>query len=71
VNGKPEGFGQYKWTNGSNYTGQFVGGLKHGHGKWKKKATDHGCNTYEGEYLNDKKHGQGVFEWESGNRYIG
>jgi hypothetical protein len=56
--------------NGANYTGQFVGGLKHGHGKWKKNSNI-GCNTYEGEYQNDKKHGNGVFEWESGNRYIG
>lgn len=35
--GKPEGFGQYKWSNGSVYKGQFLNGLKHGHGKWRKQ----------------------------------
>ena len=75
VNGKPEGFGQYKWVNGSSYTGQFKGGVKDGHGKWKKRQTDENgtvrCNAYEGQYVNDKKHGHGTFEWESGNIYVG
>ncbi len=52
-----------------------MNGLKHGHGKWKKKQADEfgntKCNSYEGLYENDKKHGWGVFEWESGNRYEG
>jgi len=34
--GKPDGFGQYKWSNGSFYIGYFMNGLKHGKGKWKK-----------------------------------
>ena len=73
--GKPEGFGQYKWENSSNYTGEFLNGLKHGHGKWKRKpfTDDKGTrfNSYEGEYHLDKKHGEGFFEWESGNTYKG
>ena len=48
--GKPEGFGQYKWKNTSIYVGEFVNGMKHGQGKWKKRANAPNCNSYEGEY---------------------
>lgn len=54
----------------------FSNGLKHGKGKWRKKAYEQGdlhkkFNNYEGDYEFDKKNGQGTFEWESGNVYRG
>ena len=51
----------------------FLNGLKHGKGKWRKKAPVEGgkFNNYEGDYAYDKKNGWGVFEWESGNVYKG
>jgi len=71
--GRPEGYGQYKWSNGNTYQGMFKGGLKHGNGKWRKKPAGDGprANCYEGDYVDDKKHGWGHFEWESGNSYSG
>jgi len=48
VDGKPCGTGQYKWKNTSIYVGEFKDGMKHGHGKWKKRANAPNCNTYEG-----------------------
>tara|TARA_B110000285_G_scaffold203187_1_gene239090 strand:+ start:996 stop:1160 length:165 start_codon:yes stop_codon:yes gene_type:complete len=38
--GRPEGFGQYKWANGNQYTGEFRLGQKHGKGKWRKQPSD-------------------------------
>jgi hypothetical protein len=50
--------------------GDFMQGVKHGKGKWKK--TDGPSSTsYEGEYVLDKKQGYGIFRWASGNTYIG
>lgn len=68
--GKPEGNGQYTWSNGSYYVGEFRGGLKHGKGKWRR-SKDNNTNQYEGEYKNDKKNGYGEFTWASGNVYKG
>ena len=70
------GYGTITFPSGNTYTGEFQNGLKHGHGKWKKRQADEfgnltKCNSYEGMYENDKKHGYGVFEWESGNKYDG
>lgn len=54
VTGKPEGFGQYKWGNGSTYTGNFKAGMKHGQGKWRRKPFSDLAgvkgNFYEGSY---------------------
>lgn len=52
------------------YSGQFLDGLKHGFGKWKK-SKEYNSNTYEGYYNRDKKEGFGIFKWISGNTYIG
>eukprot|EP00826_Nyctotherus_ovalis_P018425 TRINITY_DN15519_c0_g3_i4.p1 TRINITY_DN15519_c0_g3~~TRINITY_DN15519_c0_g3_i4.p1 ORF type:complete len:447 (+),score=58.34 TRINITY_DN15519_c0_g3_i4:403-1743(+) len=68
--GKPCGYGQYMWRNGSTYTGQFENGFKNGFGKYRK-SKDRSTNMYEGEYLKDKKHGFGIFKWSSGNVYMG
>lgn len=69
INGKPEGYGEYYWSNGSCFKGSFANGLRHGKGIWRKG--DVNDDSYEGEYINDKKNGQGVFRWASGNVYKG
>lgn len=68
--GKPCGYGQYFWKNGSIYSGQFVDGVKQGFGRWRK-SKEYITNLYEGQYFNDKKEGFGIFRWVSGNMYIG
>lgn len=35
-NGKPSGYGEYYWYNGSFFKGKFVNGLRDGYGVWKK-----------------------------------
>lgn len=45
--------------------------MKHGNGKWRKRANAPNCNSYEGQYSLDKKNGMGTFTWESGNMYKG
>jgi hypothetical protein len=34
VNGKPQGFGKYSWSDGSIYEGYFKKGMREGKGKW-------------------------------------
>eukprot|EP00826_Nyctotherus_ovalis_P001288 TRINITY_DN10190_c0_g1_i5.p1 TRINITY_DN10190_c0_g1~~TRINITY_DN10190_c0_g1_i5.p1 ORF type:complete len:254 (-),score=40.61 TRINITY_DN10190_c0_g1_i5:16-777(-) len=68
--GKPCGYGQYTWKNGSTFVGEFLNGLKSGFGKYRKTKANR-TNMYEGEYLKDKKEGFGIFKWASGNIYRG
>lgn len=68
--GKPCGYGQYTWKNGSTFVGEFLNGLKNGFGKYRKTKANR-TNMYEGEYLKDKKEGFGIFKWASGNIYRG
>jgi hypothetical protein len=35
VNGLPEGFGEYVWTDKSRYKGDFKQGLRNGYGYWE------------------------------------
>ena len=68
--GKPCGYGQYTWKNGSCFVGEFHDGMKNGFGKWRKEKTNK-SNMYEGQYFRDKKQGFGIFKWASGNIYRG
>lgn len=68
--GKAEGYGQYGWSNGHSYSGQFYNGMKNGQGHWRK-SKEETCNQYTGRYKNDKKHGYGEFQWSTGSRYKG
>lgn len=36
ANGKPSGFGEYYWANGSYFKGLFKDGLREGQGIWKR-----------------------------------
>ena len=38
--GKPNGHGTYTWHTGSQYEGEFLDGLKHGKGSWKKNKDE-------------------------------
>ena len=69
VNGKPDGYGEYYWSNGREYKGFFKNGLRYGKGIWKKGSGHN--DKYDGEWVNDKKFGFGVYNWASGNFYKG
>jgi hypothetical protein len=36
INSKPDGQGEYRWSDDTSYKGQFCGGLRHGKGFWQK-----------------------------------
>lgn len=55
INGKPSGYGEYYWNNGSYFKGNFINGLRDGKGSWKKGVGS--SDRYDGEYRNDKKWG--------------
>lgn len=69
MKGKTHGYGEYYWTNGCYYKGNFNQGKREGHGIWKKSSGN--SDKYEGEYLQDKKSGYGIFTWAMGNVYKG
>ena len=46
MNGKPEGRGEYIWSNGNVYKGELVNGLRDGKGVFVKKNGD----VYKGHY---------------------
>lgn len=67
------GYGVYKWKDGSQYEGNFLNGKKHGKGKYK----DINGGYYDGMWKNGKKHGKGIlklaefeeiinWEWKNG-----
>lgn len=61
------GYGEYSWSNGSLYKGQFVNGLREGHGYYHNAKDE----KFVGSFKKDKKNGYGEFRWASGNVYKG
>lgn len=47
-NGRFDGFGTYKWSNGAVYEGSFKNGFRHGKGKWSHNETKYLGNYVEG-----------------------
>ena len=62
-----EGFGTYKYCNGTIYKGEFFHGMKHGKGK--EIYID--GSIYEGDYIEGQKNGKGIFQDIEGNIYEG
>jgi hypothetical protein len=65
----PEGFGEYRWADGSNYKGDFKQGDRSGYGVWL--AHRDRIENYRGHYSSDKKTGYGVYTWDNGWQYKG
>lgn len=64
--GNPNGEGVMKYLDGSEYSGQWVDGVREGYGTMRY---DNG--VYEGEWKNGKRDGQGTYTWNDGKRYTG
>ena len=62
-----EGYGQYKWRNGSIYIGQWSNDLFSGYGKLVWMAGE----VYEGYFVKGNRDGQGRLIWKSGNTFEG
>ena len=66
--GKREGRGRYAYPNKAfTYDGEYVGGKKHGHGKF----TIEGHSHYEGSFENDEIEGEGRQVYADGSVYEG
>ena len=65
--GQPSGKGKLTYANGSVYSGDFSGGLRHGVGTFRSSKGD----TYEGQWKNDRFDGNGVLTLSDGSRYEG
>ena len=64
--GKREGFGRCKWSDGSNYTGQWWNGVRHGKGVFKSREG----TLHDGMFHDDIRHGPGEMTYASGNKVI-
>ena len=69
MNGLPEGAGEYVWSDGSTFKGDFKQGFRNGYGVWQ--ANNGKIEAYKGHYAMDKKSGYGIYLWENGWTYKG
>jgi hypothetical protein len=65
--GKANGSGTTKWTDGAVYVGKYKNGLWHGQGKmvWANGE------VYEGSFMNGLRHGKGKYTYPNGEFYEG
>jgi len=59
--------GVHSYPDGSHYEGQWLNGMRHGHGIWSKSDG----STYVGEWEDDKPHGQGTLTLPNGKKHTG
>lgn len=65
--GEPHGWGTYTWPNDDIYIGEFVNGLRSGHGQQSFGNGD----SYAGEWRDGLIHGKGVYNWVDHSKYVG
>lgn len=65
--GEPHGWGTFHWPDRTMYIGEFVDGLRHGHGQ----QTFSNGDTYAGEWRFGHMHGKGVYDWVDDSKYVG
>ena len=65
--GEKDGFGIYRWIDGSIYEGEYQDDLRHGKGRFLWSNGE----SYEGDYLKDERTGKGVYNWPDGSFYEG
>ncbi|XP_078716435.1 ALS2 C-terminal-like protein isoform X2 [Lampetra fluviatilis] len=70
--GKINGYGLYKHTDGEVYEGYLMGGVRHGHGMLLSSKGEHAGGVYVGHWASGKRAGYGVYENVSrGEKYMG
>jgi hypothetical protein len=65
--GQKDGYGIYRWIDGSIYEGEYQDDLRHGKGRFLWSNGE----SYEGDYLKDERTGKGVYNWPDGSFYEG
>lgn len=61
-----DGYGEYYWSDGSVYKGDFKQGVRHGYGIWEDEH-----ELFKGNYRLDKKEGFGIYKWKNKQLYKG
>ena len=62
-----QGYGIYRYRNGDFYEGDWVNGMKAGHGRSYTKNDD---RIYDGQFKNNQKHGAGKILTGDGHKVI-
>ncbi len=65
--GKPNGYGTYKFPSGEKYQGEFLDGKYHGRGTLIFANGD----QYVGEFRNDRRDGAGTYTYIDGEKFVG
>jgi hypothetical protein len=65
--GLKDGYGIYRWIDGSIYKGKYQDDLRHGKGRFLWSNGE----GYEGDYIKDERTGKGVYNWPDGSYYEG
>lgn len=65
--GEPHGWGTFQYGNGDIYIGEFLDGLRDGHGQQNFSNDD----NYAGEWRGGMIHGKGVYLWADKSKYVG
>jgi hypothetical protein len=65
--GQKDGYGIYRWIDGSIYEGEYQDDLRHGKGRFLWSNGE----SYEGDYLKDERTGKGFYNWPDGSFYEG
>ena len=67
---KNSGNGTLIWKKGAKFVGEFLNGLRHGHGVLTY-AEDSALLSYYGEWKEGKTSGIGTLIWKYGAKYVG
>ena len=65
--GKPNGYGTFKFSSGEKYQGEFLDGKYHGRGT----LTFANGDQYVGEFRNDRRDGNGTYTYTTGEKFVG
>jgi hypothetical protein len=66
-NGRRNGKGEYTWTDGSVYEGDWLADKRHGKGKFTYANGD----VFVGEYKDDLRNGKGKYTFPNGDVFVG
>ena len=69
--GKKQGFGTQKWSDGSSYSGNWSMNMMSGQGKLIIKKRDKILYDYDGNFVENKKEGYGEISYNDGKTYKG
>ena len=67
MQGRREGAGTRYYLNGEQYTGNWVGNIRHGQGRFFFENGD----TYAGEWVDDRRTGHGTYYYKNGDIFLG